>query len=111
MMQTLGQELNALCDPMPFHTGWYLKDLRTGDTAHRHGHVVVPSASTRKIAIMMATLKAVHEGKLALEQPVSGHIGGSGFGHDVAHVSPRGSFGMPSPRSAIRFSWISLVPA
>ena len=71
MMQKLVHELNALCDPMPFHSGWYLKDLRAGDTAHRHGHVVVPSASTRKIAIMMATLKAVHEGKLALEQPVA----------------------------------------
>lgn len=56
---------------IPFHTGWYLKVLRTGETAHRHGHVVVPSASTRKMAIMMAVLKAVHEGKLALEQPVT----------------------------------------
>src|SRR5262249_61432043 len=40
-------------------------------TAPRHGHVVVPSASTRKIAIMMTALKAVHEGKLALDQPVT----------------------------------------
>ena len=71
MLQTLVHDLNALCDPMPFHTGWYFKDLQTGDTAHRHGHVVVPSASTRKIAIMMATLKAVNEGKLALNQPVT----------------------------------------
>ena len=70
MLQTLVKELNALCDPMPFHSGWYFKNLHSGDTAHRHGHVVVPSASTRKIAIMMATLKAVNEGKLALEQPV-----------------------------------------
>ena len=64
-------DLNKLCDELPFHTGWYLKDLRTGDTAHRNGHVVVPSASTRKIAIMMAALKAVHEGKLTLDQPVT----------------------------------------
>ena len=71
MMHTLVQELNTLCDPLPFHTGWYFKDLRSGDTADRHGHVVVPSASTRKIAIMMATLKAVNEGKLALDQPVT----------------------------------------
>ena len=71
MLPTLVADLNKLCDELPFHTGWYLKSLRTGETAHRHGHVVVPSASTRKIAIMMAALKAVNEGKLALEQPVT----------------------------------------
>jgi len=71
MLSTLVADLNKLCDELPFHTGWYLKALRTGETAHRHGHEVVPSASTRKIAIMMAALKAVHEGKLSLEQPVT----------------------------------------
>jgi beta-lactamase class A len=71
MLQALTSKLNSLCDGLPFHTGWYVKNLRSGDTAHRHGHVVVPSASTRKIAIMMTVLKAVHDGKLALEQPVT----------------------------------------
>jgi beta-lactamase class A len=71
MLSTLVADLNKLCDELPFHTGWYLKALRTGETAHRHGHEVVPSASTRKIAIMMAALKAVNEGKLSLEQPVT----------------------------------------
>ncbi len=71
MLDLLATDLNKLCDELPFHTGWYLKALHRGETAHRHGHVVVPSASTRKIAIMMAALKAVHEGKLALEQPVT----------------------------------------
>jgi beta-lactamase class A len=59
MLNTLVQDLNKLCDlcdEHPFHTSWYLKDLRTGATADRHGHVVVPSASTRKIAIMMTDL-------------------------------------------------------
>ena len=70
MLDTLVRDVNKLCDEHPFHTGWYLKDLRTGETADRHGHVVVPSASTRKIAIMMAALQAVHEGRLALDQPV-----------------------------------------
>jgi beta-lactamase class A len=70
MVQMLEQELNKLCDEQPFHTGWYFKNLRTGEILQRHGDVVVPSASTRKIAIMMAALKAVHEGKLALDQPV-----------------------------------------
>src|SRR5262245_34585431 len=71
MLDMLVTDLNKLCDELPFHTGWYLKNLCTGNTAHRNGHVVVPSASTRKIAIMMTTLKAVHEGKLALDQPVT----------------------------------------
>jgi beta-lactamase class A len=70
MLDILMQDLNKLCDEHPFHTGWYLKDLRTGETTDRHGHTVVPSASTRKIAIMMTTLKAVHEGRLTLDQPV-----------------------------------------
>lgn len=68
-MQDLIARLNALCDEHPFQTGWYLKDLRTGATADRHGEVVVPSASTRKIAIMMAALAACHAGTLSLDDP------------------------------------------
>ncbi|HLW48500.1 MAG TPA: serine hydrolase [bacterium] len=66
----LADRLNALCDAQPFETGWYLKDLATGHTADRRGDVVVPSASTRKIAILMAALRAVHAGRLSLDQPV-----------------------------------------
>jgi len=43
---TLAARLNALCDAQPFYTGWYLKDLRAGEVAHRHGDQIVPSAST-----------------------------------------------------------------
>jgi beta-lactamase class A len=63
--------MNALCDALPFQTSWYLKDLATGETANRLGDTPVPSASTRKISIMMAALKAVHDGKLALDQKVT----------------------------------------
>ena len=69
-MEALIEQLNRLCDEQPFHTGWFLKDLRTGRTARRNGDVVVPSASTRKIAILVAALRAVNEGRLALDQPV-----------------------------------------
>jgi beta-lactamase class A len=69
-MRQLVQHLNAMCDALPFDTSWYLKDLATGEAAHRRGDVPVPSASTRKISIMMAALKAVHDGKLALDQPL-----------------------------------------
>ena len=71
MVKTLETNLNQLCDEQPFHTGWYIKNLRTGTVLERHSNVVVPSASTRKIAIMMAALKAVNEGELSLSQPVT----------------------------------------
>ncbi|MGH7333512.1 MAG: serine hydrolase [Candidatus Rokuibacteriota bacterium] len=70
-MRDLTQRLNELCDAVPFQTSWYLKDLMTGQRADRLGAVPVPSASTRKISIMMAALQAVHDGKLALDQPVT----------------------------------------
>ena len=69
-MKELAARLDALCDALPFQTSWYLKDLATGSRADRLGDVPVPSASTRKISIMMAALKAVHDGKLALDQKV-----------------------------------------
>src|ERR671923_26708 len=70
-MRELVERLDALCDAVPFHASWYLKDVATGARADRHGDVPVPSASTRKISIMMATLAAVHAGKLALDQRVT----------------------------------------
>jgi beta-lactamase class A len=70
-MRHLTQRLNELCDTMPFQTSWYLKDLSTGECADRQGAVPVPSASTRKISIMMAALQAVHDGKLSLDRPVT----------------------------------------
>jgi beta-lactamase class A len=70
-MDALVKEMHALCEALPFQTSWYLKDLKTGRAANRLGDVPVPSASTRKISILMAALKAVHDGKLALDQKVT----------------------------------------
>jgi beta-lactamase class A len=70
-MRELVQKFNELCDALPFQTSWYLKDLTTGARADRMGGVPVPSASTRKISIMMAALAAVHAGKLSLDQKVT----------------------------------------
>ena len=70
-MEALVSRLNKLSEDQPFQVGWYLKNLQTGQTAERNGDVVVPSASTRKIAILMAALKAVNEGSLVLDQPVT----------------------------------------
>jgi beta-lactamase class A len=69
-IETLAQGLNGLCDDQPFQSGWYMKGLSTGESAHRNGRVVVTSASTRKIAILAAALRAVNEGRLGLDQPV-----------------------------------------
>ncbi len=70
-MNELVQELNRLCDEQPFHTGWYLKDLHTGEEANRHGDLIGPSASTRKVSILMAALKEIHEGRLSFDQPLT----------------------------------------
>jgi beta-lactamase class A len=70
-MKDLVQRLNQLCDAQPFQSSWYLKNLATGERADRQGQVPVPSASTRKISIMMAALAAIHDGKLALDQKVT----------------------------------------
>ncbi len=70
-MRDLVRRLNELCDALPFQTSWYLKDLDTGASADRLGDVPVPSASTRKISILMAALAAVHDGKLGLDQRVT----------------------------------------
>ena len=70
-MQALMKSLNELCDALPFQTSFYVKDLETGARGDRFGSVPVPSASTRKISIMMAALAAVHAGKLTLDQKVT----------------------------------------
>ena len=70
-MRDLVKNLNELCDSAEFEVSWYLKDLTSGVTADRRGKVAVPSASTRKISIMMAALAAVHAGKLSLDQKVT----------------------------------------
>jgi beta-lactamase class A len=70
-VKDLAATMNALCDALPFQTSWSVKDLTTGERADRLGDTPVPSASTRKISIMMAALKAVHDGKLALDQKVT----------------------------------------
>lgn len=70
-MKELMVRMNELCDRYPFHVGWYLKNLRTGAAGDRNGDVVIPSASTRKIAILVAALQAVNAGGLALDQMVT----------------------------------------
>ena len=69
-MQALIARLNAICDEQPYVTSWYVKNLVTGEQADRDGHLAFPSGSTRKVAIMMAVLRAVHQGRLDLNQAI-----------------------------------------
>jgi beta-lactamase class A len=66
-MEDLARELNQFCDETPFTITWYVKDLRTGEDAGRDAHKIMPSASTRKISIMMAALNQIHQGKVRLD--------------------------------------------
>jgi beta-lactamase class A len=68
-VQSLVTRLNQVCDDQEFLTRWYLKNLKTGEEADRDGDVVVYSASTRKIVILMALLREVHEGRMSLDDP------------------------------------------
>lgn len=70
-MEALVGQLHSYCDAQPYDISWHLKNLRTGETADRDGSKVLPSASTRKTAIMMAALEKVNEGVLSLDQPVT----------------------------------------
>jgi beta-lactamase class A len=70
-VQELVKKLNAICDEKPYDVSWYLKDLRSGQTADRAGNIVVPSASTRKVSILMAMMKAINDGRYSLDQMVT----------------------------------------
>lgn len=67
--RNLGDKLEAQCSRLPFHAAYWIQSCRKKASFARLGDAVVPSASTRKIAILMAAYKAVHEGRLNLDDP------------------------------------------
>lgn len=69
-MDELIEALNRRCDEQVFDTGWYLKNLQTGEEAGRKSNTIYPSGSTRKIAILMTALRAVHAGVISMDQPL-----------------------------------------
>lgn len=69
-MEQLINKLNAICDEQPYVTGWYVKNLATGEEADRLGDQPFPSGSTRKTAILAAVLRAVNQGRLDLGEPI-----------------------------------------
>jgi beta-lactamase class A len=64
------ERLAEICEAQPFVTRFVVRNLRTGETIERGADEETPSASTRKTSIMMAALKAVHEGRLDLDEPI-----------------------------------------
>ena len=68
---TVAEHLNAVCDAQNFVTRFSIRNLLTGETFERGADEETPSASTRKTSIMMAALKAVHEGRLDLDEQIT----------------------------------------
>ncbi|MGQ3210987.1 MAG: serine hydrolase [Shinella sp.] len=68
---SVAEQLAGICDAQPFVTRFAIRNLRTGETIERGAGEETPSASTRKTSIMMAALKAVHEGRLDLAEKIT----------------------------------------
>jgi beta-lactamase class A len=68
-MQHLARRLNQICEEQPFVTTWCVKNLRSGEQIDRDGATPLPSASTRKISIMMALFRKAHAGQVDLDEP------------------------------------------
>lgn len=67
---TAATALDNICNAQTFTTRFMVRNLLTGETIERGADEETPSASTRKTSIMMAALKAVHEGRLDLNEQI-----------------------------------------
>lgn len=68
--ETLARRLDGLSEGRGFDVYWQVKLVDSGEELSRGGDLVMPSASVRKISVMMAALHAVHVGRLDLAAPV-----------------------------------------
>ena len=66
----LETKLNTLCSAEEFNTKYYFKNLESNESINLNGNKIGPSASTRKIAILMAAMKAVHDKKISLDKEI-----------------------------------------
>lgn len=62
--------LAKICDAQDFTARFKVKNLLTGETIERGAGEETPSASTRKISIMMAALKAIGDGRLSFDEKI-----------------------------------------
>lgn len=65
------KSLAAIAEGRGFDLHWQVKVIETGETFGQGDELELPSASVRKISIMMAALKAVHEGRVDLAADVT----------------------------------------
>lgn len=65
------ESLAAIAKGRGFDLHWQVKVVETGETFGQGDTLEMPSASVRKISIMMAALKAVHEGRIDLGADVT----------------------------------------
>tara|TARA_B110000196_G_C20959940_1_gene573459 strand:+ start:1 stop:870 length:870 start_codon:yes stop_codon:yes gene_type:complete len=67
----LEKKLNTLCAVEEFDTKYYFKNLESNESINLYGKKIGPSASTRKISILMSAMKAVHEKKISLYEEIT----------------------------------------
>lgn len=65
------ERLASISEGLGFDLHWQVKVAETGETLGQGAELELPSASVRKISIMMAALKAVHEGRIDLAADVT----------------------------------------
>ncbi len=70
-LKNLENKLNTLCSSEEFNTKYYYKDLNSNQSISLNGNTIGPSASTRKISILMSAMKAVHEKKISLDKEIT----------------------------------------
>ncbi len=63
-MAGLERELNRVCSSFHGRIGYYVKNLKTGETIGSRQDERFPSASTIKTAIMLEAVKQIEAGKL-----------------------------------------------
>lgn len=69
-MNDLAGSLKNICENVPYTVRYSILDKRHGGSFELGANEETPSASTRKISIMLATLKAVHDGRLELDAQI-----------------------------------------
>lgn len=69
-MEDLTTRLDAISEASPYDVRWHINDLRGEGSTNRNGDDVIPSASTRKVAIMMTIFRGVSEGQWDLTETI-----------------------------------------
>lgn len=69
-LTALQARLEQLSRAQQFGTAWSVRDLRRGTSVAMSGDRVVPSGSTRKVAILITALAEAHAGRLDLDRTV-----------------------------------------